>query len=191
MYAPLNIKTCNSLLKSMINIDDLVKVAKENNIQALTITDDNMYGVLDFYKACTHHNIKPIIGLELSLPEKIIFYAMNYEGYKNLMKLTTIKSEKDSSGQDVNALQFWLPLNVRQGLLWYSDNVLDLYINININNFTSTSFLPFKILDKNNNWVDSFTTSAFSVDITASSVIKFLYIINFPVSFPIINLYQN
>lgn len=106
-------------------------------------------------------------------------------------QMTTIKSEKDSSGQDVNALQFWLPLNVRQGLLWYSDNVLDLYINININNFTSTSFLPFKILDKNNNWVDSFTTSAFSVDITASSVIKFLSIIKFPVSFPIINLYQN
>ena len=91
MYAPLNIKTCNSLLKSMININDLVKVAHENNIQALTITDDNMYGVLDFYKACTHHNIKPIIGLEISLPEKIIFYAMNYEGYKNLMKLTTLK----------------------------------------------------------------------------------------------------
>ena len=102
MYAPLNIKTCNSLLKSMININDLVKVAHENNIQALTITDDNMYGVLDFYKACTKHNIKPIIGLEISLPEKIIFYAMNYEGYKNLMKLTTLKSEKKLTIDDLS-----------------------------------------------------------------------------------------
>ena len=90
-------------------------------------------------------------------------------------QMTTIKSENDSSGKDVNALQFWLPLNVRQGLIWYSDNVLDLYINININNFTSTSFLPFKILDKNNNWVDSFTTSAFSVDIKCRYYCKFSY----------------
>ena len=94
MNAPINIKTCNSLLKSMIKIEDLIKAAKENNIEALTITDNNMYGVLDFYKACINNNIKPIIGLEISLPEKVIFYAMNYNGYKNLMKLTTIKSEK-------------------------------------------------------------------------------------------------
>ena len=95
MYAPLNIKTCNSLLKSMIKIEDLVKAAKENNIQALTITDNNMYGVLEFYKACKKNKIKPIIGLEISIPETVILYAMNYNGYKNLMKLTTIKSEKE------------------------------------------------------------------------------------------------
>ncbi|WPL37993.1 P116 family lipid acquisition surface protein [Malacoplasma iowae] len=105
-------------------------------------------------------------------------------------QMTTIKPEKDSNNQDINALHFWLPLNVRQGALWYSDEVLDLYINVNINNFASTSFLPFKILDENNNSVNSFTTSAFSIDITASSVITFLFI-KFPVSFPIINSYKN
>ena len=93
MYAPLNIKTCNSFLTSMIKIDELIKVALSNNLKALTITDHNMYGALDFYKACTKNNIKPIIGLEISLPEKIILYAMNYQGYLNLVKLTTIKSE--------------------------------------------------------------------------------------------------
>ena len=75
MFAPLNIKTCNTLLTSMIKIEDLIKTAKENNIQALTITDSNMYGTLDFYIACKKNNIKPIIGLEISLPEKIILYA--------------------------------------------------------------------------------------------------------------------
>ncbi len=93
MYAPLNIKTCNTLLKSMIKIDDLIQTAKKYNIQALTITDNNMYGALDFYTACKKNNIKPIIGLEISLPDKIIFYAMNYSGYKNLIKITTIQSE--------------------------------------------------------------------------------------------------
>lgn len=94
MYAPLNIKTCNYLLHSMIKIDELIKVAQENNLKALTITDNNMYGVLDFYTACQKANIKPIIGLEVQIPEKIVLYAKNYEGYKNLMKITTIASER-------------------------------------------------------------------------------------------------
>lgn len=108
MYAPLNIKTCNFLLKSMIRISDLIKAAKENNIKALTITDDNMYGVLEFYNACIENDIKPIIGLEISLPEKIVFYAMNYDGYKNLMKLTTKKSERDLTVDDLFEYSFGL-----------------------------------------------------------------------------------
>ena len=92
---PLNIKTDNYLLHSMIKITELVKMAKENNLKALTITDNNMYGTMEFYNECIKNNIKPIVGLEISLPEKIILYAKNYEGYKNLVKLTTIKSEKD------------------------------------------------------------------------------------------------
>ena len=94
MYAPLNIKTCNSLLTSMIKINDLIDLAKKQNIKALTITDNNMYGALEFYFACTKANIKPIIGLEISIKEKIILYAMSYEGYQNLVKITTEKSEK-------------------------------------------------------------------------------------------------
>ena len=94
---PLNIKTNNYLLHSMIKIKDLVKIAKENNIKSLTITDNNMYGCIEFYKECKKNNIKPIIGLEISLPEKIILYAKNYQGYKNLIKITTLKSEDNLS----------------------------------------------------------------------------------------------
>ena len=94
---PLNIKTNNYLLHSMIKIKDLVKIAKENNIKSLTITDNNMYGCIEFYKECKKNNIKPIIGLEISLPEKIILYAKNYQGYKNLIKITTLKSENNIS----------------------------------------------------------------------------------------------
>ena len=99
---PLNIKTDGYLLYSMIKIKDLIKVAKENNLKALTITDNNMYGAIEFYKECKKNNIKPIIGLEVSLPEKIILYARNYSGYKNLIKITTIKSEKQITIDDLN-----------------------------------------------------------------------------------------
>ena len=95
MYTPLYIKTDNSLQTSLIKINDLIDFAKKNNIKSLTITDSNMYGVMDFYKMCISNNIKPIIGLECVYNDKkIILYAINYNGYKNLIKLCTILSEK-------------------------------------------------------------------------------------------------
>ncbi len=93
MYAPLNIKTNNSLLKSTIKIDELIQAALKYNIKALTLTDQNMYGALEFYTKCIQNNIKPIIGLEINIKEKLILYAENYSGYRNLLKLTTLKDE--------------------------------------------------------------------------------------------------
>ena len=96
MYTPLNIKTDNYLQSSLIKIPNLIKFAKDNKLTSLTITDNNMYGTMDFYKACINNNIKPIIGLEVNLSDlKIILYAKDYIGYQNLIKLTTIMSYKD------------------------------------------------------------------------------------------------
>ena len=95
MYTPLYIKTDNSLQASLIKINDLIKFAKDNNIKSLTITDNNMYGVMDFYKTCITNDIKPIIGLECVYNDKkLVLYAINYDGYKNLIKLCTLLSEK-------------------------------------------------------------------------------------------------
>ncbi len=98
---PLYIKTDNSLLCSMITIDSLIKYAKENNIKSLTITDNNMFGAIEFYNKCINNNIKPIIGLEIEYEEKIILYAENYDGYKNLLKLSTIISKDKITSDDL------------------------------------------------------------------------------------------
>src|SRR5574344_1731491 len=91
MYIPLNIRTDYSLLHSMIKIKELVKFATENNLKALTITDDNMFGAMEFYKEYTINNIKPIIGINITIDEQnIILYAKNYNGYVNLLKLSSI-----------------------------------------------------------------------------------------------------
>ena len=96
MYTPLYIKTDNSLQESLISIEKLIDFALKNNIKSLTITDNNMYGVMDFYKSCIKNNIKPIIGLEIEYnKQKIVLYAINYDGYKKLIKLCTISSEKE------------------------------------------------------------------------------------------------
>ncbi len=101
-YVPLYVKTHNSLLSSMIRIDDLISFAKKNNIKALTITDNNLFGAMDFYELCIENDIKPIIGLEISLESKIVLYARNYRGYKNLVKLSTIVTERQITIDDLN-----------------------------------------------------------------------------------------
>ena len=120
MNAPLYIKTHNSLLSSLIKIDELILYAINHDIKVLTITDDSMYGVLEFYIKCKKNNIKPIIGLEIA---DIVLYAINYEGYKNLIKLNTIKSKENV---DVDILKK------------YSDNLI--------------CIVPYEHLDKFNNF---------------------------------------
>lgn len=102
-YVPLYVKTNNSLLTSMIKVDDLVKKAKKLNLEALAICDTNMYGVMDFYNSCLENNIKPIIGLEVivdNLP--VLLYSENYQGYQNLIKLTTNATTQSFEVVDLN-----------------------------------------------------------------------------------------
>ena len=88
MYTPLYIKTENSLLTSMISIDSLIEFAQKNNYKSLTITDNNMYGVMEFYHKCIAHDIKPIVGLEVTIEDcNFLLYCINYDGYKNLIKI--------------------------------------------------------------------------------------------------------
>ncbi len=102
-YVPLQVKTSYSLLESLNNIKPLVTKAKELGYYALAITDhNNMFGVMEFYNECKNQNIKPIIGMELDIDNKrIILYAKNNNGYKNLIKLSTIKSERNLTIKDL------------------------------------------------------------------------------------------
>ena len=91
MYAPLKVTTDYTLLKSLIKIPDLIAFLVSNKISACAICDENLYGSLDFYKNCKNNNIKPIIGLSVKLNDlEIYLYAINYNGYKNLLKIHTI-----------------------------------------------------------------------------------------------------
>ena len=122
---PLYIKTDNSLLSSLIKIDDLIKYAKNKNINSLAITDDSMYGCIEFYIKCRENNIKPIIGLEIN---NIVLYAINYNGYKNLIKLSTIKSKELV---DINILRK------------YSDDLLCIVPYHNLNNYDDYKFYKY------------------------------------------------
>ena len=54
-----------SLLDGMSKIPDLVDKAKKDGMTALALTDHgNLYGAVEFYKACKAKGIKPILGIE-------------------------------------------------------------------------------------------------------------------------------
>jgi DNA polymerase III subunit alpha len=95
-----------SLLDGLSKVPDLVKQAKEYQMDALAITDHGvMYGAIEFYNVCKKEGIKPIIGLEAYMAPRgmrlkegkidadynhLTLLAKDYQGYLNLMKLTTL-----------------------------------------------------------------------------------------------------
>ena len=102
MYVPLKVTTDYSLLKSLIKIPDLINFLLEKNIKVCGICDDNLYGVFDFYNACKNNGIKPIVGLSIKVNDlEIYLYAKNYLGYKNLLKIHTIKEKRDLLLEDL------------------------------------------------------------------------------------------
>ena len=114
MIMPLNIKTEYSLLSSMIKVEDLIKFALKNNIKVLNITDNNMFGAMEFYNACIKASIKPIIGLEIQVNDlTIILYAKNFKGYKNLLKITSNEKTLDYLSEHANDLICIVPFESR------------------------------------------------------------------------------
>lgn len=103
MYIPLFNKSNYSLLSSLLKIDDIISYAKKNNISSISITDTNMYGTMEFITKCNKNSIKPIIGLHLILENlNLVLLAKDYQGYKSLIKLSTIQNERLITEEELN-----------------------------------------------------------------------------------------
>ncbi len=105
-FVHLHIHSEFSLLDGANRIKDIPVIAKELGMNAIAITDHgNMFGVIDFYKACKANDIKPIIGCEVYVAPRtrhdkdpnldskynhLILLAKNKQGYQNLSKLVSL-----------------------------------------------------------------------------------------------------
>jgi len=105
-FVHLHVHSHYSLLDGLGRVDQLVAKAKELEMPALALTDHGvMYGAIDFYLECQKQGIKPIIGQEAYVarrkhtdksassdtrPYHLLLLAKNYQGYQNLVKLTSI-----------------------------------------------------------------------------------------------------
>ena len=106
-FVHLHLHTDYSLLDGAIQIKPLSNRVEELNMAACAMTDHgNMFGAISFYNAMKYRGIKPIIGCETYIArgnrkdkaasgpgEKanfhLILLAQNYEGYQNLVRLTS------------------------------------------------------------------------------------------------------
>jgi DNA polymerase-3 subunit alpha len=106
-FVHLHLHTDFSLLDGAIQIKPLVRRAQEIGARAVAVTDHgNLYGALSFYYQMKGAGIKPIIGMEAYIAKgrhtdrgqegterginHIILLARDLEGYRNLVKLSSI-----------------------------------------------------------------------------------------------------
>jgi DNA polymerase-3 subunit alpha len=115
-FVGLHIHSDYSLLDGASQLPDLVAKAVELGMPAIALTDHGvMYGAVGLLKTCNQQGIKPIIGNEMyvingdiTLQERRPRYhqvvlAKNNQGYRNLVKLTTISNLKGIQGKGIFA----------------------------------------------------------------------------------------
>ncbi|MBP9828307.1 DNA polymerase III subunit alpha [Patescibacteria group bacterium] len=94
-----------SLLEALPKPKALVARAKDLGMTALALTDNaNLYGAVEFFKACKDAEIKPIIGCDIYVapyrmtdkrprvddrPFRLVLIVENDEGYRNLARIVT------------------------------------------------------------------------------------------------------
>ena len=133
MYIPLYNKSNYTLLSSLIKIDDLINYAEKNNISSLALTDTTMYGTMEFITKCRNKNIKPIIGLDVILENyNLVLYAKDYQGYRSLIKLSTIQNERQVTADDLkkyneNIIAI-LPFQYKEQFNTLKDIYTDIYL---------------------------------------------------------------
>ncbi|BBD61433.1 DNA polymerase III alpha subunit [Nostoc sp. HK-01] len=113
-FVPLHIHSDYSLLDGASQLPDLIDSAIELGIKAIAVTDHGvMYGAVELLKICRSKNVKPIIGNEMYIINGDIekqerrpkyhqvVLAKNNQGYKHLVKLTTLSHLKGVQGKGI------------------------------------------------------------------------------------------
>jgi len=105
-FQHLHVHSHYSLLDGLSQLKPLVSAFKKRGFKAATLTDyGSMYGAIEFYEICEAEGIKPIIGFEAYVAPRtrfdvdpvldkeiyhLVLIAENHDGYKNLMKISSI-----------------------------------------------------------------------------------------------------
>ncbi|MBD1852850.1 DNA polymerase III subunit alpha [Leptolyngbya sp. FACHB-711] len=132
-FVGLHIHSDYSLLDGASQLPELVDRVLELEMPAVAITDHGvMYGAIELLKVCKAKGVKPIIGNEMYVINGDItkqerrpkyhqvVLAKNKQGYKNLVKLTTISHLKGYQGKGIFArpcINKDLLVQYREGLM--------------------------------------------------------------------------
>lgn len=126
MSTHLCVRSAYSLLNGTMTVQKIVHQAKELGFESVALTDVNtMHGVMEFVLECKKVNIKPIIGLEISVSYSeynfpLLCLAKNDLGYKALLKLSSLVNTESK----VIDIQTVLEFQNNLFLILYSDHSL-------------------------------------------------------------------
>tara|TARA_R110002050_G_scaffold20402_8_gene57838 strand:+ start:310 stop:1848 length:1539 start_codon:yes stop_codon:yes gene_type:complete len=114
----LGIRSGYELMNGMGLYKDWIAKGKFLGVEALAICERNtLSGVLSFQNACVQNDIKPIIGMTISLSgSDIKLYAQNFQGWLNLLKFNEVINVK----QEMFITQEQLRANI-EGLILVVD----------------------------------------------------------------------
>lgn len=106
-WIPLRVHSQYSILDASCPVKEIAKRAAKFSLPYAALTDHgNLYGAVEFYKACKEQHVTPILGCDLyEAPSdrtlkkmdgtgragfSLVLLAKNNQGYKNLCKLSSI-----------------------------------------------------------------------------------------------------
>jgi DNA polymerase-3 subunit alpha len=99
-FVHLNTHSHYSILEAIGSIDAIIARSQELGFSTVTLTDkDNMFGAIEFYEKAKKANLKPILGISLSVDSfdtrdnktySLTLIAKSYQGYMNLIELASL-----------------------------------------------------------------------------------------------------
>lgn len=94
------IVTSADMLKSTIQLEQLIEKLKKNNAKVAAITNSMLYGVLPFWHTLIKNEIQPVIGLTIKVqldngPVSLVVYAENNKGYENILKISSAMETRE------------------------------------------------------------------------------------------------
>ena len=197
-FIHLRVQSSYSLSESALKIKKIVSNAKENNMPAIALTDNNnLFGALEFSLECVNNGIQPIVGSSLNLLDEsfkenfpqINLLVKNEEGYKNLLYLSSISHIRD---KDIVGINFDDLKENSKGLICYiggefnplyllykqnKKNIITKFINNFKNIFIDDFFFELQRTNNNklNDFEDDFIEFAnkYKIPLLASNNVKF------------------
>lgn len=134
-FTHLGVRSEYTIVDSIVRIKELIKRAQADGQTALGLADlHNTFALVKFYKACIGAGIKPILGAEVVVGAaidadaqyngySIILYAMNNDGYKNLLRLVSDSYTLRPMG-DHGKVSISTPIVTFEALKSYNDGLI-------------------------------------------------------------------
>ncbi len=125
-FVHLHVHTEYSMVDSTVRISELVARCAQQKMPAVALTDqNNLFGLVKFYRKAIAAGVKPLIGLDLRIvneddtdhPFTLLLLVQNGDGYRNLSELVTRSYIEGQVRGEPMARREWLTPASCRGLL--------------------------------------------------------------------------